>query len=192
MRLSPRLSVTILAQQNHTLGEESAVTANVRFINPDTMSKPPGYTHVVEITGPGRIVYVAGQLGTDLNGKIIGTPGDFRAQAVATFENLKAALAEVGLRFEHVVKLNNYLVDMAHLPIFREVRDNYLNSAAPPASTTIQIPALAREGALLETEAIAVIPAPQAAARSARKSASKSRRSVRKPARKSKSARRRR
>jgi enamine deaminase RidA (YjgF/YER057c/UK114 family) len=140
------------------------VAANVRFINPDTMSKPPGYTHVVEITGPGRIVYIAGQLGTDQTGQIIGTPGDFRAQAVATFENLKAALAAVGLRFEHVVKLNNYLVDMAHLPIFREVRDSYLNTAAPPASTTIAIPALARPGALLETEAIAVVPAPAARA----------------------------
>jgi enamine deaminase RidA (YjgF/YER057c/UK114 family) len=141
------------------------VAAKVSFINPDTMAKPPGYTHVVEIAGPGRIIYIAGQLGLDSTGKLIGMPGDFRAQAVATFENLKAALAAVGARFEQVVKLNNYLVDMAHLPIFREVRDSYLNTAAPPASTTIQISGLAREGALLETEAIVVLPA--AAARPA-------------------------
>ena len=40
-----------------------AASPNLRFINPSTMSKPPGYTHVVEATGPGRIVYIAGQLG---------------------------------------------------------------------------------------------------------------------------------
>ena len=80
--------------------------SKTRFINPKTLSKPPGYTHVVEATAPARIVYIAGQLGVGLDGNVVG---DFRAQAVQTFENLKAALAAVGGRFEHVVKLNNYL-----------------------------------------------------------------------------------
>src|SRR5262249_33823732 len=35
---------------------------NIRLSNPDTMQKPPGYSHVVEVTGPGRTVYFAGQL----------------------------------------------------------------------------------------------------------------------------------
>ena len=51
---------------------------------------------------------------------------------------------------------------------FREVRDRYLNAAAPPASTTVGVPALARPGGLFEIEAIAVLPA-KAAARSAKK-----------------------
>jgi enamine deaminase RidA (YjgF/YER057c/UK114 family) len=131
---------------------------NIRFINPDTLYQPPGYSHVVEMTGPGRTVYIAGQLGLDKNGKIVGAPGDFRAQAVQTFENLKAALAAVGADFSHVVKLTNLVGDIKHLPIFREVRDQYL-SAPPPASTTVQISAFAREGALLEIEAVAVLPA---------------------------------
>jgi enamine deaminase RidA (YjgF/YER057c/UK114 family) len=131
---------------------------STRFLNPKTISKPPGYTHVVEATGPGRIVYIAGQLGLDVGGKVVGQAGDFRAQAMQTFENLKAALAAVGATFNDVVKINNYLTDLSHLPIFREVRDIYLNMAAPPASTTIQISALARAGALLETEAIAILP----------------------------------
>ena len=38
---------------------------NIRFSNPDTIAKPPGYSHVVEVTGPGRIVYFAGQPGVD-------------------------------------------------------------------------------------------------------------------------------
>ncbi len=136
------------------------MAAQLRFLNPKTISKPPGYTHVVEATGPGRIIYIAGQLGVDVGGKVVGQAGDFRAQAVQTFENLKAALAEVGATFRDVVKINNYLIDLpGHLPIFREVRDMYLDMSRPPASTTIQISALAREGALLETEAVAILPA---------------------------------
>src|SRR6266566_5126911 len=61
--------------------------------------------------------------------------------------------------FQHVVKLNNYFVDMKYLPIFRQVRDSYLSDQNRPASTTVAISGLAREGALLEVEAIAVLPA---------------------------------
>jgi enamine deaminase RidA (YjgF/YER057c/UK114 family) len=135
------------------------VATNLRFLNPETIAKPPGYTHVVEVTGPGRIVYTAGQLGLDRSGTLAGGPGDFRAQVTQAFENLQAALASVGATFKDVVKINNYLVDAAHLPIFREVRDLYLNTAAPPASTTVVISKLAREGALFEIEAVAMLPA---------------------------------
>ncbi len=136
------------------------MTSKPRFLNPDTLSKPPGYTHVVEIAGPGRIVYLAGQLGVDIEGKVVGAPGDFRAQAEQTFENIKAALAAVGAGVEHIVKINTYMVDIEkHVPIFREVRNRHLNMAAPPASTAVGVPALARPGALVEVEAIAMLPA---------------------------------
>ena len=129
---------------------------NLRFLNPDTMAKPPGYTHVVEVTGPGRTVYFSGQLGIDKSGKMAP---DFQGQAVQAFENLKAALASVGAGFEHVVKVNNYIVDIkTNLPHYRDVRNKYANMASPPASTTVGVPALARDGALFEIEAIAVLP----------------------------------
>jgi len=144
------------------------------FINPKALRRPPGYTHVVEVTAPARIVYIAGQLGVDRDYKVVG---DFRRQAVQTFENLKTALAAVGAEFRHVVKFNNYLVDRAHLPTFREVRDGYLAENDRPASTTIAISGLAREGALIEIEAVAVLPAAaraKAASKAGPKSASKS------------------
>ncbi len=131
----------------------------IRHLNPTTVAKPPGYTHVVEVTGPGRTVYIAGQLGLDLDNKLVGQPGDFRAQCTKAFENLGLALASVGATFNDVVKINNYLTDIAHIGVFREVRDSFLNTKAPPASTTIAIPALARPGALFEIEAVAVLAA---------------------------------
>jgi enamine deaminase RidA (YjgF/YER057c/UK114 family) len=127
----------------------------LRFMNPPTMEKPPGYTHVVEIAGDARIVFFAGQLGVDTSGKFAGAPGDFKAQAVQAFENLKAALEAVGAGFEDLVKINNYLVDIErNMPAFREVRDRYIVGAQRPASTTIGVPALARPGGLFEIEAV--------------------------------------
>ena len=138
-------------------GGASAQTPSVRYINPSTMAKPPGYTHVVEVNGPGRTIYIAGQLGYDGTGKQ-GT--DFREQVTLVYENLKAAIESVGGKMENIVKLNAYLTDIrAQLPIYREVRDKFVNVAAPPASTTIEISKLARDGALLEVEAVAVLPA---------------------------------
>jgi len=132
--------------------------ADNRFLNPPTMPAPRGYTHVVETAGPARTIYIAGQLGMTPDGKFAGAPGDFRAQATQAFANLKSALSTVGADFSHVVKITNYFTDMAHLPIFFEVRDTFVNTKAPPASTAVQIVKLARPDALFEIEAIAVLP----------------------------------
>jgi enamine deaminase RidA (YjgF/YER057c/UK114 family) len=131
---------------------------SARFINPDTIAEPPGYTQVVEVTGPGRTIYIAGQLGLDRDGKLVGAPGDFRAQAEQAFKNLEAALAAVGAGFESIVKVQNYLVEVGHLSILREVRSGYFGKENPPASTTVAVSALAREGALYEIDAIAILP----------------------------------
>jgi enamine deaminase RidA (YjgF/YER057c/UK114 family) len=152
-----KLATIILGATVMMPGGASAQTPSVRYINPSAMAKPPGYTHVVEVNGPGRTIYIAGQLGYDGAGKQ-GT--DFREQATLVYENLKAAVESVGGKMENIVKLNAYLTDIrAQLPIYREVRDKFVNVAAPPASTTIEISKLARDGALLEVEAVAILPA---------------------------------
>ena len=136
------------------------MAANVRFSNPNTLAKPPGYSYVVEATGPNRTIYFAGQLGVDTDNKFVGAPGDFRAQCARAFDNMTLALKSAGAGWSDVVKINNFLVDIeSNMAAFREVRDRYLNTNAPPASTTIGVPALARPGGLFEIEAIAVLPA---------------------------------
>jgi enamine deaminase RidA (YjgF/YER057c/UK114 family) len=167
----------VLRQQQH--GEDAMP---VRFSNPKTLAKPPGYSYVVEASGPARIVYFAGQLGVDMDNKFVGAAGDFRAQCAQAFDNMARALEAAGAQWRDVVKINNFLVDIeANIGAFRETRDRYLNTAAPPASTTVGVPALARPGGLFEIEAIAVLPAKgsaKAAAGGARKkkSAKKKRR----------------
>jgi len=130
---------------------------HLQFINPPSLFTPPGFTHVVEITG-GRTVYIAGQVARDQSFCIVGK-GDFRAQAEQVFENLKTSLAAVGTDFMHVVKLNIYLVDMTQLPILAEVRDRYVNTQYPPASTAVEVRKLAIDASLLEIEAVVSLPA---------------------------------
>ena len=130
----------------------------VRFSNPATLAKPPGYSYVVEASGPAKIVYFAGQLGLDMDNKFVGADGDFKSQCAQAFDNMSLALKAAGARWSDVVKINNFLVDIqTNIAAFREVRDRYLNKAAPPASTTIGVPALARPGGLFEIEAVAIV-----------------------------------
>ena len=123
--------------------------------NPPAIHAPRGYSHVVEASAPSRTIYVAGQVGMAPDGKIAP---DFRAQVTQCFENLKAALAAAGAGFEHVVKTTNYFIDIAQIPVFREVRDRYVDTKAPPASTAVQVAKLAALEFLFEIEAIAVVP----------------------------------
>lgn len=81
----------------------SVHSSHLRFLNPPELFSPPGFSHIVEISG-GRTVYLAGQIGVDRQFQIVGR-GDFRAQAEQVFENLKTALVAVGADFNQVVKL---------------------------------------------------------------------------------------
>jgi enamine deaminase RidA (YjgF/YER057c/UK114 family) len=136
------------------------MSATVRYSNPKGLAPMPGYNHVAEVTGPCRVIYVAGQLGYGPDGKRKGEPGDFSAQCVQAFENLKIALADAGAGFEHVVKVNTYIVDIAkHVNAYRKIRDRYMDPAAMPPSTAVGVAALAREPeALFEIEIVAVMP----------------------------------
>jgi enamine deaminase RidA (YjgF/YER057c/UK114 family) len=138
------------------IGAGGKPAPHVRFIQPDTIFKTATYTHVVEIVGPGRLIYTSGEQGRDRDGNF---PADIRAQSIQALENIKAALAAVGATFDNVVKLNVYMLDLRkHQPIFSEIKQQYVNKNAPPASTTVQVPLLTRDGALLEVEAVAALP----------------------------------
>jgi enamine deaminase RidA (YjgF/YER057c/UK114 family) len=131
--------------------------SDVRYLNPETLPKPAGYTHVVDAPAGGRLIHVSGQVGLDRAGKVVGD-GDFREQTIQSFENLKRALAAAGAEFRHVVKINMFVLDMAHLQTLREVRDRYVDTASPPASTLVQVSRFFRDDLLFEVDATAVIP----------------------------------
>jgi 2-iminobutanoate/2-iminopropanoate deaminase len=127
----------------------------LRFVNPPELNTPVGYTHVVDAR-LGRIVYLSGQCSYDASGAIVGV-GDIRAQTEQVFANLAVALASVGASFRDVVKLNWYVTDTSELPVFREVRDKYVDVERPPASTFVKVTRLVREEFLIEVECVAVV-----------------------------------
>jgi reactive intermediate/imine deaminase len=125
-----------------------------RHLNPPALSKPTGYTHIVEVQR-GRTVYIAGQVAFDASGALVGK-GDFKAQARQVMENLKAALAAANATFDNVVKVTTYVTDMSQIQALREIRASYFG-ADPPASTLVQVMALAMPDLMIEIEAIAVV-----------------------------------
>jgi 2-iminobutanoate/2-iminopropanoate deaminase len=128
----------------------------VKRTNPPTLSKPTGYTHIIEVTGPAKTVYISGQIALDKDGSVVGA-GDMKAQAEQVFKNLQAALAAAGAKFSDVVKMNTYITDMDKAPAVREVRARYFGETTP-ASTLVQVVHLARPEFMLEIEVIAVVP----------------------------------
>jgi enamine deaminase RidA (YjgF/YER057c/UK114 family) len=139
-------AVTIAAVAGAADDAHAQTGLTVRRFDPPGMTSPPTYNHVVEVNGPHRVVYIAGQTGVDKDGKMAQ---GFRAQAVQVMENIKVLLAAVGGSFDNVVKLNSYLVDIAtNQPTFRDVRASYFSGkTALPASTSVGC-ASARPGRL--------------------------------------------
>lgn len=127
-----------------------------RFLNPPALPQPFGYSHVVEIHA-GRTIYISGQVALDAAGNLIGA-ADLQAQTTQVFTNLQPALTAVGATWAHVVKLTYFLIDISQIPIVRQVRDAYINTAQPPASSAVEVRRLFRADLLIEIEAIAVVP----------------------------------
>ena len=115
----------------------------------------PGYSHVVTVNGPGKTIYIAGQLARDIDGNIVG-PRNMRPQLEQTFKNLTACLEAAGATWADVVKTNTYVTDYEEFSKHREVRMRHFGVAVP-TSTTIQISRLAQPEAMVEIEMIAVV-----------------------------------
>ncbi|HEY4136789.1 MAG TPA: RidA family protein [Alphaproteobacteria bacterium] len=140
-----------------TAAAQSAAKQTVRFVQPDTMVKTPSYTHVVEVIGPGKVIYTSGERGGDKNGKI---PPDIKGQSWQALENIRLNLAAVGATFDNVVKINVYMMDLRRdHATWSEVKQTFVNKANPPASTTVQVAQLTRDGVLVEVDVVAVMPA---------------------------------
>ncbi len=129
---------------------------HIEFRDSPQVKTPPGFSHAAIVNG-GKLVFVSGQVGRDVQGKM---PADFRGQCAGAFANLKLALAAAGAKPEDVVKLNYYVVGMNHekLVALRETRDQWLEGRHPPTSTLAGVQALAQEDIQVEIEAVAALP----------------------------------
>jgi enamine deaminase RidA (YjgF/YER057c/UK114 family) len=98
-------------------------------------------------------LFMSGQGAIDANGNLVGE-GDFAAQVTRTFDNMDSVLAAGGLAFRDIVKMTVYLTDIANLREFGRLKaERY--PGPQPASTAVQVVALALPGMQIEVEATA-------------------------------------
>lgn len=135
-------------------GLATAQAAAIERMNPQGLSTPTGYSHVVTARG-GKTIYIAGQVALDAKGQLVGK-GDLAAQTRQVFENLGVALKAAGATFADVVKANTYMLDASQVAVVRDVRSKYYSQELP-ASTLVEIPRLANPDFLIEIEVIAVV-----------------------------------
>jgi 2-iminobutanoate/2-iminopropanoate deaminase len=136
----------------------ASLAAQTEYLKPEGLAPSASYSHAVAAK-PGKLVFIAGQVANDKQGKLVGKD-DLKAQVVQVFENLKTALSAAGATFDDVVKITWYVKaykpDM--LPILREIRNAYVNKDKLPASTLVGVAALFQDDYMIEVDAIAVIP----------------------------------
>jgi enamine deaminase RidA (YjgF/YER057c/UK114 family) len=128
----------------------------ISFTNPKEIAAPVGYTHVVSVESPRKILYISGQVSKNQSGEMVGK-GDLEAQTRQVYSNILAILRSQGASFKDVVKLNTYSTQPEKVGTARRVRDEFITRENPPASTFIGVTALADPAFLIEVEAVAVL-----------------------------------
>ena len=131
--------------------------AGFSFLQPDGWAPPQGYAN--GIAAEGRQVYVAGQIGWNAQGKLVGD--DFAVQVEQALRNIVAVLAAGGAGPEHIVRMNWYITDKAaYVARRKDIGAAYRNVIGRhfPTMTLLVVADLLEPGAKVEIEATAVVP----------------------------------
>ena len=129
----------------------------MRILLPTGWPRPRGYSHGVAVRG--EMVFVAGQVGWDVNGTF--PSATIGGQVRLALENVVAVLREAGAKPEHIVRMTWYVTDRAAYldagaeigAAFREIIGSY-----NAAMSAVEVSALMERDALVEIEVTAVIP----------------------------------
>ncbi len=113
-------------------------------------------SHYTDAVRAGDLLFVSGVVPVDVHGALVGGT-DVVAQAEAVFENMRRVLAAAGAGPEDVVKVTVFLLDVDDRPRINPVRREFFGKTRP-ASTLVEVSRLAIPGALIEVEAVAVLP----------------------------------
>jgi enamine deaminase RidA (YjgF/YER057c/UK114 family) len=127
-----------------------------KIINPWKWQDALGFVQANEVTDTHRVLYCAGQVSVDADGKPVHA-GDIGAQLNRTIDNLEQVLSAAGFGLQDVVRLNIYTTDIEGFSANRSIFiDRLLRKGCRQASTLIGVARLARPEFLIEIEAIAV------------------------------------
>lgn len=127
-----------------------------KIINPSKWQDALGFVQGHEVTGGQRVLYCAGQVSVDADGKTLHA-GDFRGQLNRTIDNLEQVLKAAGFAFSDVVRLNIFTTDLDGFLANRSVLlERLVGAGARYTSTLLGVARLARPDLLIEIEATAV------------------------------------
>ena len=126
-------------------------------IRVDSLAEP--ISHFTDAVRAGGFLFVSGIVAVDRDGRLVGGD-DVVAQARQVLENMRAVLEAGGCGFEDVVKVTIFLTDVDDRPLINPLRQEAFGDARP-ASTLVEVPRLAVEGAKIEIECVAVVPKPR-------------------------------
>ena len=119
------------------------------------MFDPPTYSQGIKVSEANTVLFLAGQVAYDKDGSVKHA-GDFKGQAREVFRCIKSLVETAGGRMDNIVKLNTYLTDIRYRADLVPIREEFLGKKGP-ASTLVQVSALAHPDWLIEVEAIAVL-----------------------------------
>jgi enamine deaminase RidA (YjgF/YER057c/UK114 family) len=123
-----------------------------------TSKAPPPFSHYAQamrVSAGRELVFVSGQVGVDVNGKLADSP---HGQHVQAWHNVLAILADQGLGPRDIIEMTVYITDPAGVPMYREVRDKVM-AGHEAASTLLVISGLANPDWVVEVAVIAEAPA---------------------------------
>jgi 2-iminobutanoate/2-iminopropanoate deaminase len=112
-------------------------------------------SHYTDAVRAGDLLFVSGFVPVDGDGQLVGGD-DVVAQARQVFANLAAVLAAAGATFADVVKVTVYLTDIEDRARINPVRQEVFRDTRP-ASTLVEVSALATPGARVEIDAVALL-----------------------------------
>jgi enamine deaminase RidA (YjgF/YER057c/UK114 family) len=118
------------------------------------------FSEAVTVTGPGKMIFLAGVGAEDENGKggDILHKGDFMAQCRYAYDKIKRLLEKNGATLGDVVKMVTYLTDVRHQPEYGRCRVEQFGNNPLPAHTLLTISQLAWPGMIVEIDVTAVVP----------------------------------
>jgi reactive intermediate/imine deaminase len=110
-------------------------------------------SHYTDGVEAGGFLYISGMLPMDAAGELVGA-GDVIRQSEQVLDNVGAVLTAAGACFDDVVRVGVYVRHMADRELINTVRRRYFGDSRP-ASTLVEVSALAHPDALVEIEAVA-------------------------------------
>lgn len=121
----------------------------IQFKNADSVFQIKGLSQVVEVPlGASRMLILSGQVPVNQKGEVVGS--DIRTQSRQVFQNIQSVLEYCGANFNDIVKLGIFTTDISKIAEFREVRDQFINTTNPPASSLLEVKGLFRKDVFIK------------------------------------------